>query len=224
MNENQWESYFWIPDKREFLSLKINENSSLHQFLQHVNDTSVINSFNSELLDMLTDENVFSNINQNSDIKAMLFINEKFNLKNFDRNHPPQINRNAIVLSKIAQSSDYNAYFVKDNCWMKYHETKNLKSIIVEDIYLENISVDEKIRLINKSTFRNEKDKSQIETITTNMNLNRWYFYGETPFGRISEGFIDQKEELKVLTSYLKNITHKRSVIERNETLIRKET
>ncbi|CAF4015597.1 unnamed protein product, partial [Rotaria sp. Silwood1] len=301
VNENQWESYFSIPDKRkEILCLKVNENSKLHQFLQHVNDTSVINSFNSELLDLLKDENVFSNsdsTNEQFDLKSkrtkiiyfsqlldtayqfvghcplaqryhravLYFSNEKdkfleklftfFKIQNnfvassqtqsnkneedlfllrlfpshsgtsvkklndriseneffveilpyidemkdvqlslncvydidwlfcenekeqknilktwhekynkfkeenpyqkkyllllvecdfyffldFDKNHLPEINQNAIVLSKIAESSNYNAYFLKDSLWVKYRATKNLKSVIVKDIHLENL-------------------------------------------------------------------------------------
>jgi hypothetical protein len=38
------------------------------------------------------------------------------------------------------------------------------------------------------------------------MNLNRWYFYGKVSYGRISEGFLDQKREFQPLEIYLKDI------------------
>ncbi|CAF1525159.1 unnamed protein product [Rotaria sordida] len=341
--ENHWESWFWIPKKRQkSIQLNILENSILSVFLKHIYLNKTANLFSTELLDMLTDENIPSLHNQldlkskrrkiidfcnllssayefighdplqeryrqvvdyflreknqflerfstsvrieshgeksfplslfpissNSSTKKLndrITENEFFNdilpyinqindlkrsfnfihsidwrlchnrenfLQNwlneneqFKKDHPyerkylfllseydfylildfheeklPQISGNGIILTKIPQNNnDYKAYFVKDGCWLKDIRTGDLMSVIVKNINLENIQRDERTGSIDKENF---PDRNRIEKL-----VNRWYFYGEVAYGRVSEGFIDQKQELKSLEIYLKDIT-----------------
>ncbi len=45
-----------------------------------------------------------------------------------------------------------------------------------------------------------------IEKVAVQINWNRWYFDEENDYGKVSEGFSDQKNQLKTLQSYLKDI------------------
>ena len=61
---------------------------------------------------------------------------------NFNQNNIPKIFGNAIVLTKIQDSNDYNVYFIKDSLWLKGSRIGNLKSIVVKNINLENVRID----------------------------------------------------------------------------------
>ncbi len=45
-----------------------------------------------------------------------------------------------------------------------------------------------------------------IEKVAVQINWNRWYFDEENDYGKVSEGFSDQKNQFKTLQSYLKDI------------------
>jgi hypothetical protein len=67
----------------------------------------------------------------------------------------------------------------------------------MENLNLENIPIDRKSGLIDLEKLNDRKSALEIQNVARRMNLNRWYFYGEVFYGRISEGLIDQKKELQ---------------------------
>ncbi|CAF4420195.1 unnamed protein product, partial [Rotaria magnacalcarata] len=93
----------------------------------------------------------------------------------------------------------------------------------VENIHLENVKIGENIRLINNDDFSYEQSRSHIENLAAELNLYRWYFYGELTYDRISEGFVDLKAELHVLEKYLKRILPEDLNGERNEKFFKEE-
>jgi hypothetical protein len=57
--------------------------------------------------------------------------------------------------------------------------------------------IDRKSGLIDLEKLNDRKSALEIQNVARRMNLNRWYFYGEVFYERISEGLIDQKKELQ---------------------------
>ncbi|CAF3926815.1 unnamed protein product [Adineta steineri] len=138
---------------------------------------------------------------------------------NFDEKNLPKISGNAIILTKIRDRNDYKAYFMKDSIWIKDSRISGLKNIIVKNI--QKVS---ETGLIDNNSFKDQENRNQIEKLATEMKLNRWYFYGEVSYGRVSEGFIDQKNELKPLEIYLKNILLSDIKNNNNNKLLNKES
>ncbi|CAF3766463.1 unnamed protein product, partial [Adineta steineri] len=138
---------------------------------------------------------------------------------NFDEKNLPKISGNAIILTKIRDRNDYKAYFMKDSIWIKDSRISGLKNIIVKNI--QKVS---ETGLIDNNSFKDQESRNQIEKLATEMKLNRWYFYGEVSYGRVSEGFIDQKNELKPLEIYLKNILLSDIKNNNNNKLLNKES
>ncbi|CAM4953543.1 unnamed protein product [Rotaria socialis] len=140
-----------------------------------------------------------------------------------NKKNPPKINGNAIVLTKIENSSNYSSYFIKNGLWLKDNRIKSLKTIVLKSINLEHVELDKKPQLIDKNKFQDQESRIEMERIASEMNLNRWYFYGETLCGRISEGFVDQKQELDILQIYLKDILPEDLKKEKTEIFLQKE-
>ncbi|CAM4841939.1 unnamed protein product, partial [Rotaria magnacalcarata] len=109
------------------------------------------------------------------------FITSELNIESL-----PNQDQNAIVLKPIEVSSNYEAYFIKDNKWMKDSKTNILINRIVENIHLGNVKIGENIRLINND-FSYEQGRNHIENLAAELNLYRCYFYGELTYDRISE-------------------------------------
>ncbi|CAF4871266.1 unnamed protein product, partial [Rotaria magnacalcarata] len=146
------------------------------------------------------------------------FITSELNIESL-----PNQDQNAIVLKPIEASSKYDAYFIKDNKWMKDSKSNILINRIVDNIHLENVKIGENIRLINNDDSSYEQSRSHIENLAAVLNLYRWYFYGELTYDRISEGFVDLKAELHVLEKYLKQILPEDLNGERNEKFFKEE-
>ncbi|CAF1458206.1 unnamed protein product [Didymodactylos carnosus] len=128
-------------------------------------------------------------------IECDVYFIFKWNEKNL-----PQITGNAIVMTNIPNSSDYNAYFLKNSFWVEDHRIKGLKSIRIQNTNSTSVSINK------KSNFNRVEYEHVLQKVATEMTLNRWYFYGETADGRVIEGFVDQKKELGDIEIYLKDI------------------
>ncbi|CAF4866208.1 unnamed protein product, partial [Rotaria magnacalcarata] len=231
-NIHRWEAWLWIPNRKEkIFTLEI---------------------FVSELLDLMEEKNVFSAVVSDIELKTHLFTDNQLNLKSrrSKMNHIceslseayrligyfplEQRCRRAIsyfreekqrFLTKISSTYKINirSMINHDNKWMKDSKRNILINRIVENIHLENVKIGENIRLINNDDFSYEQSRSHIENLAAELNLYRWYFYGELTYDRISEGFVDLKAELHVLEKYLKRILPEDLNGERNEKFFKEE-
>ncbi|CAF1204345.1 unnamed protein product [Didymodactylos carnosus] len=95
---------------------------------------------------------------------------------------------------KVCPNQNGQEMFLKD--W--YKENDKLKQ--------DKLPKEKVMEEIKKFTFNQEEDRRVLQKVATEINLNRWYFYGETADGRVSEGFVDQKNELRPLEIDLKDI------------------